>query len=231
MSAPLVAITTYPADTDGRVSLPNAYVAAVRAAGGRALLIAPGEPDPEGLLDLVDGLVLTGGGDVDPSLWDGPEHETVYQTDAARDELEIALAKLAVDRGVPTLAICRGIQVLNVALGGTLVVHVPDVVGEDVLHRLPPREPTPHEVCVDDGCGLALIMGATRVAPMSWHHQSVDALGEGLRVVARAPDGVVEAVEHESHPWLFGVQWHPELTASSDPTQAALFTAFVEACR
>jgi len=229
MVPPLIAITTYPADGDGRVSLPVEYVDSVRRAGGRTLLIAPGEPDPSGLVDLVDGLVLTGGGDVDPALWGGPEHETVYQTDPARDSFELELVRLAVQRGVPTLAICRGLQVLNVALGGSLHVHVPDVVGDAVTHRLPPREPVAHRVCVDEGCTLALALGATDIAPMSWHHQAVDRLGEGLRVVAHAPDGVIEAVELDGHPWLLGVQWHPELTAHTDPTQAALFEGLVEA--
>jgi putative glutamine amidotransferase len=226
---PLIAITTYPADTDDRVSLPAAYIEAVRRAGGRALLVPPGEPDPAGLLELADGLLLTGGGDIDPARWDGPTHETVYQTDPARDALECDLVHLAIERQVPTLAICRGTQVVNIALGGSLHVHLPDVVGESVLHRLPPREPVPHPVSVEEGCGLALLMGATDIEPMSWHHQAIDRLGDGLRVVATAPDGVIEAVELDGHPWLMAVQWHPELTAAADPTQAALFEAFVNA--
>jgi putative glutamine amidotransferase len=226
---PLIAITTYPADTDDRVSLPAAYISSVRRAGGRALLVPPGEPDPAGLLDLVDGLLLTGGGDIDPARFGGAPHETVYQTDTQRDSLELDLIRMAIDRGTPTLAICRGMQVVNVALGGTLHVHLPDVVGETVRHRLPPREPVPHAVSVEDGCSLALIMGASEVEPMSWHHQGVDELGDGLRVVATAPDGVIEAVALDEHPWLAAVQWHPELTAAADPTQAALFDAFVEA--
>jgi putative glutamine amidotransferase len=225
----LIAITTYPADETGRVSLPAEYVDSVRRAGGRVFLVAPGEPDPSGLLGLVDGLVLTGGGDIDPSVWDGPSHETVYMTDSSRDSLELSLARLAVSRGLPLLAICRGVQVLNVALGGTLHVHVPDVVGDSVTHRLPPREPVPHPVFVEESCSLAAVMGATEVSPMSWHHQSLDKLGDGLRATAHAPDGIIEAVELEGHPWLVGVQWHPELTASSDPTQARLFSSFVAA--
>jgi putative glutamine amidotransferase len=228
VSAPLIAITTYPAE-DGRVNLPREYVDCVRRAGGRAVLVAPGEEDPSGLLDVVDGLVLTGGGDIDPARWNGPAHGTVYMTDEPRDSLEIELARLAVERGMPTLCICRGIQVLNVALGGTLHVHVPDVVGESVQHRLPPREPVAHAVSVDPPSELARIMRATEIAPMSWHHQSIDTLGDGLRAVAWAPDGIIEAVELDAHPWLVAVQWHPELTANTDPTQAALFDAFVGA--
>lgn len=231
MRAPLIAITTYPADdaSSGRVNLPREYIDAVRRAGGRALLVPPGESDPSGLLDAVDGLVLTGGGDIDPGFWHGPSHDTVYMTDAARDSLEIELARLAVDRSVPTMCICRGAQVLNVALGGTLHVHVPDIAGESVRHRLPPREPVAHPVTVELSSELARILGATQIEPMSWHHQAIDELGEGLRVVAWAPDGIVEAVELDGHPSLIAVQWHPELTSGTDPTQAALFEAFVAA--
>ena len=105
------------------------------------MLVPPGEADPAGLLDDVDGLLLTGGGDIDPSRWDGPQHETVYQTDLVRDDLELELARLAVARGFPTMCICRGLQVLNVALGGSLHVHVPDVVGDAVQHRVMPLGP------------------------------------------------------------------------------------------
>jgi putative glutamine amidotransferase len=231
MPAPLIAITTYQADdaSMGRVNLPREYVDAVRRAGGRAVLVPPGESDSSGLLDAVDGLVLTGGGDIDPALWNGPSHETVYMTDAPRDSLEIELARLAVERSVPMMCICRGVQVLNVALGGTLHVHVPDVVGEGVAHRSPPREPVAHLVSVEPSSELARVLGATEIKPMSWHHQAIDQLGGGLRAVAWAPDGIVEAVEHVSHPSLIAVQWHPELTSATDPTQAALFDAFVSA--
>jgi putative glutamine amidotransferase len=231
MRAPLIAITTYPADAEaaGRVNLPPEYVDCVRRAGGRALLVPPGDTDPSGLLDAVDGLVLTGGGDIDPARWGGGEHPTVYMTDDARDDLELELARLAVEREVPTFAICRGVQVLNVALGGTLHLHVPDTFGLSVTHRLPPREPVPHRVSVESSSELARILGSTEIEPMSWHHQSIDRLGRGLRLAAVAPDGVVEAVEHESHPCLIAVQWHPELTAAIDRAQAALFETFVRA--
>jgi putative glutamine amidotransferase len=228
--APLIAITTYPAnEVVDRINLPVEYVESVRRAGGRAVLVPPGEPDPSGLLDAVDGLLLTGGGDIDPSRWDGPTHETVYQTSLDRDDLELALVRLAVDRGFPTMCICRGIQVLNVALGGSLHVHVPDVVGDAVQHRVMPLGPILHRIAVDADSTLARIMGTTDIEPMSWHHQAIDRLGDGLRAVAFAPDGIVEAVELSGHPSLIAVQWHPELTAESDPTQAALFDAFVGA--
>jgi putative glutamine amidotransferase len=228
--APLVAVTTYPAGTRRRVHLPVEYVESVRRAGGRAVLVAPGEPDPGGLLDAVQAVVLTGGGDLEPSTWGARAGDaTVYETDIERDRTELALARAAVERGVPLLAICRGQQVLNVALGGTLHMDVPTVFGDAVAHRVPPRDPVAHPVAVEQGCRLAEIMGAAAVEPMSWHHQAVDVPGAGLRAVAWAPDGVIEALEHESHPWLVAVQWHPELTSAHDPTQAALFDALVAA--
>jgi putative glutamine amidotransferase len=229
MAAPLIAITTYPGDDDGRVSLPAAYIDSVRRAGGRVLLVPPGEGDVAGLLDLVDGLVLTGGGDIDPARWGGGDHESVYQVDAPRDALEVECVELAIERALPTFAICRGMQVVNVALGGSLHMHVPDVVGETIRHRLPPREPTPHPVSVEADCEIARIIGATDIEPMSWHHQAVDRPGNGLRAVAVAPDGIIEALELDAHPWLVAVQWHPELTAGADPTQAALFDGLVRA--
>ena len=237
MPAPLIASTTYPADDVGdRVNLPPEYIASVRRAGGRAVLVPPGEPDVAGLLDTVDGVLLTGGGDIDPSLWGGPEHETVYMTSVVRDSMEIELARLAVERGVPLLAICRGMQVLNVALGGTLHVHVPDVVGESVVHRLPPPDDimrpgwkgaVPHSIELAPDSRLADVLGTTDIEPMSWHHQAVDELGEGLRAVAHAPDGIIESIELDGHPNVTAVQWHPELTAADDPTQARLFEALV----
>jgi putative glutamine amidotransferase len=226
---PVVAVTTYPADEGGRVSLPREYLDAVRRAGGVPVLVPPGDDDPAALLARCDGVLLSGGGDVAPSLWGGTDHDEVYGTDHDRDRAELALARAAVLHGVPLFAICRGMQVLNVALGGTLHVHLPDVVGEAVAHRAPPREPVPHPIEVDASSLVASAMAATAVAPMSWHHQAVDEPGEGLRVVARAPDGVVEAVELAGHPWLAAVQWHPELTAATDRTQQALFDAFVAA--
>lgn len=231
MTIPLIALTTYPADGDGRVNLPSAYIEAVRRAGGRPILIAPGEPDPEQILEQVEGLVLTGGGDIDPSRWGGPEHQAIYATSNQRDELELTLARAAVERAFPLLAICRGHQVLNVALGGTLVVHIPDHVANEVSHRLPPRQALPHAVQVDPTSQLAATLGCTECEPMSWHHQSVDELGCGLRAVAWADDGIVEASEHDDHPFLVSVQWHPELTADVDPPQQRLFDALVAASR
>jgi putative glutamine amidotransferase len=229
VAPPLIGITTYGRDEQGRVSLPLAYVEALRAAGAIPVLVAPGEARPEELLRRLDGLVVAGGGDFDPALYGGSPHETIYNVDPVRDRSEIALVAAAVRDGVPTLGICRGIQALNIALGGTLIEHLPDVVGEKVLHRLPPREPTEHQVRVRPGSRLAEVLGVLEFSGASWHHQAVRRAAPGLALAAEAPDGTVEGVELAGHPWCFGVQWHPELTAERDAVQRRLFAGLAAA--
>jgi putative glutamine amidotransferase len=228
---PVIGITTYGRDEKGRYTLPSEYVVAVARAGAVPVLIPPLPDHAQAYLDLLDGIVLAGGGDMDPTHYGGDAHATLYGVDAARDALELELAREIVARRAPTLAICRGMQVLNVALGGTLIEHLPAVVGEDVLHRKPPRDPTPHAVRVTAGTRLAQIAGATDFAPMSWHHQAIRTTAPGLAAVAHAPDGTIEAVEMSEHPWLIAVQWHPELTADRDPSQQRLFDALARAAR
>ena len=231
MALPVIGITTYGRDERGRYTLPSEYVAAVQRAGGVPLLIPPLPELAQRYLDLVDGVVLAGGGDIDPAHYRGDAHETMYGVDAERDALELALARAILQRKQPTFAICRGMQVLNVAMGGTLIEHLPNVVGEKVLHRKPPREPTPHPVKIKSGSRLAAIAGVTELQPMSWHHQAIRAVAPGLEVVAEAPDGTIEAVEMPGQPWLIAVQWHPELTAQNDPSQQRLFDALIAATR
>lgn len=227
--APLIGLTTYPPNDADRFELGAAYVAAVRRAGGRPLLIPPGDPDPAAVLDLIDGLVLTGGGDVDPARYGAGPHPSVDRVDAARDRLELALAEGTMARPIPTLAICRGMQIVNVAAGGSLIVDLDSCPDRTVEHRRVPREAVPHAVAVEPGALVARVMGTPTAAPMSLHHQAVDRPGVGFRVVGRAPDGVVEAIEHADHPWLAAVQWHPEMSAETDPTQQALFDGLIAA--
>lgn len=231
MAAPVIGITTYPRDDRGRYNLPAEYVSAVQRAGAVPLLIPPVPEHAMRYLDLVDGVILAGGGDIAPERYRGDAHELNYGVDAQRDELELALAREIVRRKQPTLAICRGMQVLNVALGGSLIEHLPAVVGDRVAHRKPPRDPVPHAVKLEEGSRLAAIVGVTELQPMSWHHQAIRALAPGLEVVGTAPDGTIEAVEMRGAPWLIAVQWHPELTAHQDPTQQKLFDALIEATR
>jgi putative glutamine amidotransferase len=222
-----IGITTYGRDSQGRLTLPAEYVTCVRAAGGRVVLLPPGEPDPAGWLDDLDGIVLAGGGDLAPETWGGTGTAENYGVDLERDRTELALAATVLDRHLPSLWICRGLQVLNVVLGGTLIEHLPDRVGEEVLHRLPPREPVSHRVELEPDSRLARSLGCARCDAVSWHHQAVDRPGSQLVVVARAPDGTIEALELPSHPELVAVQWHPELSAAEDPLQQGLFNDLV----
>ena len=231
MRRPIIGITTYGRDEDNRFRLPCLYVDSIRRAGGVVVLIPPGEQHGEEIFSVVDGVILAGGGDVDPALYGGRKHETIYSVDAERDKTEVALVHHLVEARVPTLGICRGHQVINVALGGTLYEHLPDVVGEKVVHRLPPREPTEHSIVVSAESKMASLLGESSFAAASWHHQAVRKLGEGLTAVAQAPDGTIEGCELPSHPWFYSVQWHPELMAHVSPTQQRLFDSLVDACR
>jgi putative glutamine amidotransferase len=230
-SAPLIGITTYGRDEGNRFTLPGEYVDAVRRAGGIPLLIPAGESRVDQVLATLDGLVLAGGGDLCPTLYGGAMHETIYMVDSERDSSELEMARTVIQAGFPTLAICRGAQLVNIALGGTLHEHLPDVVGEEIPHRLPPREPVEHRVTVDADSRLAAVMGETDVSTASWHHQAIRDVAPSLTVTARAPDGTIEAVEAREHPWLLAVQWHPELTAARDTHQQRLFDALVETAR
>jgi putative glutamine amidotransferase len=224
---PLIGITTYARDEEKRFSLPAAYVDAVRRAGGIPVLLPPGEPEAVKLLERIDGLIFAGGGDVDPACYAGNRHEAIYNVDAERDQSEIDLVRQVVRSQLPVLGICRGTQVINVALGGDLIEHLPDEVGEAVAHRLPPRRPTEHPVRLEPGTKLATILGQAEITPASWHHQAVRRPASGMRVAARAPDGVIEALEMPGHPWLIAVQWHPELT--DDAVEHRLFVNLVKA--
>ena len=226
---PRIGLMTYGENRDHRFSLPVEYVAAIRRAGGSPVLLPPGEGELGAWLELIDALVLPGGGDVDPARYGGASHAEKYGVDAARDQDELALARHAVAAQLPTLAICRGMQVLNVACGGTLIAHLPDVVGERVPHRAAGQRSIAHPVDVAPASRLASGLGATTCTTASSHHQAVQRVAAGFTVVAHAPDGIVEAMELPGHPFLLAVQWHPELTAAADPLQQRLFDALVRA--
>jgi putative glutamine amidotransferase len=227
---PVIGISSYARDGDPPAfSLPCGYVDGLRAAGATPLVLPPGEAEPERLLELVDGLILAGGGDIAPGAYGGEPHETIYSVSEERDQFEFALARAVLARSAtPLLCICRGMQVLNVVCGGTLHAHVPERFGERVAHRLPPRRTSRHPVRVDPDSRLARLLGTPQPEVCSWHHQAIDRLGEGLRAVAWAEDGVIEAVEHTTHPWCIGVQWHPEMQLQ-EPEQRGVFAALVNA--
>lgn len=228
---PLIGLTTYPRPAKGGVRLPTAYVDSVRRAGGIPLLLAPGEQHIDVLLELIDGLILTGGGDVHPDFFDEPVDENADRLDKERDEFELALTDRMLEMQMPSLCICRGLQVLNVAMGGTLIQDIPTALPNGLQHRddaVPPQVPILHPVQVDDSSRLAEIMQTGDVAPASWHHQSIDKVAPGMEVIAKAADGIIEAVEVPKHPQLIAVQWHPEMTAAEDETQQRIFDEFVK---
>jgi len=227
---PLVGLTTYrehaswgvwsePADL-----LPATYAAGVRAAGGVALLLPPGAPDTtEVALDAVHGLLIAGGPDVDPDHYEAPRHAATGPPRPDRDHWELALVRAAIARDLPVLAVCRGMQVLNVALGGDLRQHLPDEVGNE-LHCPTDGVHGRHGVALAAGSTLHAVLGDdTEVA--TYHHQGVGRLGSGLTATGWADDGVVEGIEHEQRRWVVGVQWHPEAFAGEP-----IFAAFVAAC-
>jgi len=227
---PLIGITTYHRDERGYIQLPAVYADAVRRAGGIPLLIQPGEPRMDELMEVLDAMILSGGGDLDPALYTDEQHEQVYWVDQERDRFEIDITNRAMNEDKPLLCICRGMQILNVAMGGTLITHIPDAVEDAIAHRQPPRDPIAHEVEIDPDSDLARIMQKPQVKTASWHHQAIGKLAQGLKVVGKAPDGVIEAVEIPEKPSVIAVQWHPELTAHEDETQQKLFDEIVKMC-
>ena len=228
MNQPIIGLSTYGIAHNEDFAIPAAYVQAILRAGGMPLLLPTAAVDTvDRWLDRIQGLVLIGGGDIDPACYGAAPHDSIYNLDSDRDACEFALARGALASRLPLLAICRGMQVVNVVSGGSLHRHLPEVFGEQVAHRLPPRETTRHPVDVNADAHIVQAMGATRVTTVSWHHQAVDRLGAGLRPVAWAEDGVVEAIELDGHPSLLAVQWHPELSAADDPTQQGLFDRLV----
>ncbi len=213
-----------------RQHVPTPYVERVVEAGGLPLLLPVASPDrADAYLSLVDGLLLIGGDDVDPALYGSGRPDLCQGVDRERDEFEIALARRAVETGMPVFGICRGLQLLNVALGGTLVEDIPSLVEASTGHRLGFLGPT-HEVEIAAGSRLRDVLGAPRVAVNSAHHQSVKMPAPGLAVTARGDDGVVEGAEAPGRAFCLAVQWHPERMNGADSTRR-LFGAFLQAAR
>jgi putative glutamine amidotransferase len=199
---------------------PYAYIAAVQRAGGLAILLAPDpqlEETPDEVLDLLDGLILAGGVDVDPSFYGQEADPHTLGTVPERDRFEMALAQAALERDLPLLGICRGMQVLNVALGGTLIQHVPDVVGSEEHRRnVGTFEGNDHPVRLAPGSLAAQAAGEEAHVTRSHHHQAIDALGDGLQVTGWSEgDELPEAVEIPGRRFVLGVQWHPEADETS----------------
>jgi len=213
-STPVVGITTYvePARWGAweleAALIPFAYVQAVERAGARPLLVPPSEDAVEETLDALDGLLLSGGNDLDPETYGADTHAETNNVRPERDRAELALLEGALARDMPVLAVCRGVQVLNVARGGDLLQHLPEVVGDE-KHRAVPGVFSEHPVRIEDDSKLGVLLGEH--APVkSSHHQGVGTVGRGLRAVAWADDGTVEALEDPERRFALGVLWHPE---------------------
>ena len=228
---PLIGITAY---AEPRVSwgvwevpaavIPLAYVQSIEAAGGRALLVPPSEEGVDETLDALDGVLFSGGADLEPSEYGHEPHPETTGTRPERDRGELALLRAALERDMPVLAVCRGSQVLNVARGGDLVQHLPDVVGHE-QHKHTPGVFADHEVEVKEGTRLESLLG-TRAPVKSHHHQGFGKVGDGLVESAWAEDGTLEALEDPSKRFAVGVLWHPE-----EGEDAALFGALVDEAR
>ncbi len=233
---PIIGVTLDAEEPGGYSKLPwyalrKNYFAALAEAGALPIALPHHAELAEAYLDRIDGLLITGGAfDVDPSLYgDGSTHPTVTLK-AGRTDFELAVTRGALARDMPVLGICGGEQLLAVALGGTLVQHIPDSIRTEIEHEQPnPRNEPGHEVAIAEGTLLARIIGKPRMAVNSAHHQAVATPGAGARVNAVAPDGVVEGLEHPGHRFALGVQWHPEYAV--DPADPLIFAAFVAACR
>lgn len=213
-------------------TMPHLYVDAVRRAGGIPILLPPGETQIAEIVAMVDGIIFSGGGDIMPDTYGGDEnHPSLIRQDAERDRFELDLIKYMVStKDTPALCICRGMQVLNVALGGTMVEHLPDVIDNDI-HRNHEGFWTVHDVEIIKESKLASIVKTNVVQTYSGHHQAIKTIGDGLVITAKAGDDIVEGLEVVDHPWMLGVQWHPEKSANTDSTQQALFDALVQIAR
>ena len=205
------------------------YAEAIAQAGSLPLLVSNLEPDmAEAFIESADGILFTGGIDVDPGFYGAEPHPELGIVDPSRDHFELALYRAAKARNLPVLGICRGIQLINVAQGGTLHQHVPDL-SNAIQHEQTDIGGAPsHGVRLEPGSHLAKAFGSNLVRTNSYHHQAVERVGEDLRVTARSSDGVVEAIESTNEHYVLGIQWHPEMSFERYPEHFAPFKAFVE---
>jgi putative glutamine amidotransferase len=214
--------------------LKASYTEAITAAGGIPLLIPLGlsDEDMQAIFNRVDGILLPGGGDVEPGRYNGHKIKRMWGIDPVRDRTEIFMTRAAVNQRKPIFAICRGIQVMNVALGGSLWEDIKSLVPDTIDHNLPdhmPRNHLSHTVTLSTGSNAAQNLGKTTSWVNSMHHQAIRDVAQELEVTATAPDGIIEAAEVPGHPFAVGVQWHPENLTGDDPAMLALFQGFVKA--
>lgn len=231
-SKPLIGIGSdlIPSGTRTSAFAYTTYIEALKRAGAIPVVIPPQPENATALLENLDGIVLAGGFDCDPAVYGEEQHESVEAMDPRRQENDLVLAKLAYERGVPTLGICLGMQVMNVARGGTLIQDIESQCPGSLLHESDPSDRIRHDVEVSAGSRLATIIGAGRKNVNSSHHQAIGKTGAQLRVTAAASDGIIEAVEDASHRFYVGVQWHPE-DMEGEQSASTLFGHFVDVAR
>ncbi|HEX6101130.1 MAG TPA: gamma-glutamyl-gamma-aminobutyrate hydrolase family protein [Thermoanaerobaculia bacterium] len=206
------------------------YVEAVRRAGAIPVLIPPQPENAGQLMRELDGFLLAGGFDCDPAAYGEDPHPTLEPMDPRRQANDLALAEAARRQEVPMLGICLGLQVMNVAAGGTLIQDIDSQHDTEIRHASEPEDRGRHDVIIEKGTRLASVLPAVELNVNSSHHQAVHKVGQGLRVTALAPDGIVEGLEDPRHPFYLGVQWHPE-DMTGEGSASAIFAAFIEAAR
>jgi putative glutamine amidotransferase len=233
MAKPFIGITTY--NTKNKferdiAAVQHTYIRAVTQAGGIPILIPAilPEDDLNELYSHLQGILFSGGGDISLKYFDGVQHSSIHEVDEARDVTELSLLRQSVQHEKPFLAICRGLQVMNVALGGTLHTHIPDQIPNSLKHDNEEFTLISHPININEDSKMAEIFGETLLHVNSLHHQAIKDLASNLRIVGHAPDGVIEAVEIPEHPYALGVQWHPEWLTDQIPMQK-LFKSFVDA--
>lgn len=216
-------------------ALNQRYIMALQDVGGAPLMLPPALKASalRAVFERLDGLLISGGGDVDPAHYGEEPCALLSDVHAERDETELALVRWAAESGKPLLCICRGIQVMNVALGGTLVQDIPTQIPNALLHMLDgavyPRGHIAHVIQIDAGTRLHNVLGSDRAGVNSWHHQALKRVAPGVRATACAADGIVEAIELPDHRFAIGVQWHPEWLYDQQPEMWRLFEALVKA--
>lgn len=239
---PVIGITPSPStDTIGpgtfrRYAMAATYTEGVEAADGVPLVIPPQADNVDMILDRIDGLIFSGGGDIDPARYgDDHLHQKTYGIDELRDRFELDLFMGALQRDMPVLCICRGIQVANVALGGTLIQDIAGQVSDEIEHRQHEAgykaADKSHTVTVEPGSRLHDVYGSTTVETNSFHHQAIKAVAADLVVIGRAPDSIIEAVDRPASTWFLGVQWHPEMMFKEHPEHLKPFEGLVNASR
>ncbi len=233
MTKPLIGIASDVHVTPGkreRAFVYTTYINSLLEAGAVPVLIPPQPENAEEIVRELDGIVLAGGEDCDPAVYGEEPHPSVEPMDPRRQANDLTLARVARERGIPTLGICLGLQVMNVAAGGSLVQDIDSQIRTQIKHASEPTDRARHKIKVEPGSRLAQILPRRELNVNSSHHQAIKNVGEGFRVTAYAPDGIVEGLEDPRHPFYVGVQWHPE-DMKGERSAAAIFGAFVEAAK